>query len=384
MKSPSIRAVVAAVGGGMLVVSGLLTLLWLLVDGGSPQAAVQMELVRVALTIVLGGGGLFGLWLAWRRQRSTEIALQQKERDQADVTRAYQLQRETFETTRQHQERVAEATDHDAEARRITDLYIKAVEQLGSDKAPVRLGGLYALERLAQDHIEQRQTIVNVICAYLRMPYTLPGDDPALVGDHQEHLQEREVRLAAQRILCVHLLPGVDFDNRIETFWEKIDLDLTGATLIDMRLTDCRIRDATFRDATFIGEAVFRRAVFTGNAVFSRATFTDTARFGEVTFDSGARFKDATFASHAWFRGAVFTGDTVFNGATFRGDVLFRAAVFTGPTRFSEVTLPNIRRLNTTTPSPWTSFTGAQFARKAPAEVEQFISPLTNEIAESP
>lgn len=76
MKSPSTRAVVAAVGGGMVVVGGLLTLLWLLVDGGSPQAAVQMELVRVALTIMLGGGGLFGLWLAWRRQRSTEIALQ--------------------------------------------------------------------------------------------------------------------------------------------------------------------------------------------------------------------------------------------------------------------------------------------------------------------
>lgn len=198
---------------------------------------------------------------------------------------------------------MAGATDHDAEARRITDLYIKAVEQLGSDKAPVRLGGLYALERLAQDQIEQRQTIVNVICAYLRMPYTLPGDDPALVGDHQERLQEREVRLAAQRILCTHLLPGVDFDDRIETFWEKIDLDLTGASLIDMRLTDCCIRDATFRDATFIGDAAFRGAVFNGDAVFSKATFTDTARFSEVTFNSGARFKDTTFANHAWSAG---------------------------------------------------------------------------------
>jgi hypothetical protein len=48
---------------------------------------------------------------------------------------------------------------------RITDLYIKPVEQLGSDKAPVRLGGLYALERLAQGNPDQRQTIVNVPCA---------------------------------------------------------------------------------------------------------------------------------------------------------------------------------------------------------------------------
>src|SRR5262249_33582048 len=65
------------------------------------------------------------------------------------------------------------------------ELYTKAVEQLGSDKAPVRLGGLYALERLAQDNSAHRQTIVNVICAYLRMPFSpmeptsgpVPGQD---------------------------------------------------------------------------------------------------------------------------------------------------------------------------------------------------------------
>lgn len=37
-------------------------------------------------------------------------------------------------------------TEENARERRITELYTKAVEQLGSDKAPVRLGGLYALE----------------------------------------------------------------------------------------------------------------------------------------------------------------------------------------------------------------------------------------------
>ncbi len=125
--------------------------MWLLVDGSSPQAPTQLELVRIGLTVLLSTGGLFGLWLAWRRQRSTEIGLAQKQQDQVDVARAYELQRE------------------DSIARRITDLYTKAVEQLGSEKAPVRLGGLYALERLAQDHVEQRQTIVNVLCAYLRI-----------------------------------------------------------------------------------------------------------------------------------------------------------------------------------------------------------------------
>ena len=52
------------------------------------------------------------------------------------------------------------------------ELYTKAVEQLGSDQAPVRFSGLYALERLAQDNPAHRQAIVNVICAYLRMPFS--------------------------------------------------------------------------------------------------------------------------------------------------------------------------------------------------------------------
>lgn len=85
-----------------------------------------------------------------------------------------------------------EPKDHDATQRRITDMYGKAADQLGADKAPVRLAGLYALERLAQEHPLQRQTIVNLLCAYLRMPFT-------------EGEEELQVRKAAQRILTLHL-----------------------------------------------------------------------------------------------------------------------------------------------------------------------------------
>lgn len=48
---------------------------------------------------------------------------------------------------RQHHQEIATAlTDRDATQRRITGLYTRAAEQLGNDTAPVRLGGLYALE----------------------------------------------------------------------------------------------------------------------------------------------------------------------------------------------------------------------------------------------
>ena len=36
----------------------------------------------------------------------------------------------------------------------MTDRYTKAIEQLGSDKLDVRIGGIYALERVARDSRE--------------------------------------------------------------------------------------------------------------------------------------------------------------------------------------------------------------------------------------
>ncbi len=132
---------VAVAGGGLTW--------WLLsIAAADPNASasVQIDAIRTGLSAAVGTGGAFALLLAFRRQRSTEVS--------------------------------AVHTITDATERRVTELYTKAADQLGSDKAPVRLAGLYALERLAQDNPSQRQTIVNVICAYLQMPYTPPGATP--------------------------------------------------------------------------------------------------------------------------------------------------------------------------------------------------------------
>lgn len=193
-------------------------MVWLLLayTGGDTEAnQLQLDAIRTAGTVVVGTGGAAVLLLAVRRQRSTEIALAQKDCDQADAARAHAHQVEVAEQTRQHQERVAAATEADAEARRITDLYTRAADQLGSEKALVRLAGLYAFEHLAQDNPGQRQTIVNVWCAYLRMPHTPPEPDApdpdasgAVLDDYRERVQEREIRLTAQRLLRDHLNPA--------------------------------------------------------------------------------------------------------------------------------------------------------------------------------
>ncbi|MEU8631718.1 pentapeptide repeat-containing protein [Amycolatopsis sp. NPDC048633] len=270
---------------------------------GWPLLAVYglgLEAIRTVGTIVLGAGGAVGLLLAARRQQTAEQDLAEKRRDLA------------------HKEHVQRHTEVDAAERRITELYAKAVEQLGSDKAPVRLGGLYALERLAQGTRSQRHTVIDVLCAYLRMPF-----EPA-------QTQEKHVRITAQRILAQHLRPGSD------AFWPDTDLDLRGATLIEFRFERCRVRSALFTDAKFEGDADLGGTAFLERADFDGTTFTGSARFSAASFVNGARFRTARFQSNVRFRGTTFHGDARFTGTRFVANAWFGEAAFHGDVWFTQ------------------------------------------------
>jgi len=278
-----------AIALGAVVVLGIgavafILLLWLY--GG-------LDAIRTATGITVAAGGAVTLLLAARRQQSTE---------------------ETLE----HQREVAQATERDAAEQRITELYTRAVDQLGAEKAPVRLGGLHALERLAQTNPAQRQTIVDVICAYLRMPYT-PPDDPAPGEDasedahtrYEERRQELQVRLTAQRILSAHLKPAA-----AAVFWANIDLDLTEAHLHQLDLSFCLVQSVRFSRAEFAGDAGFDGAEFAGYATFDEAEFAGKAHFYEAEFAGDAGFYGAKFAGeYAWFREAKFAGYATFDEA---------------------------------------------------------------------
>ncbi|ROP37423.1 pentapeptide repeat-containing protein [Saccharothrix texasensis] len=337
-----------------------LVVLWRWIDGlaladADKRATAQLDALKLAASIVVGGGGLFALYLAVRRQRTQEMELDARHAELAQRDRVQAHVEQVADTNRLHAERVADDARVHAEAQRITELYAKSAEQLGSEKAPVRLAGLYALERLAQDNPHQRQTVVNVLCAYLRMPYTLPGDPPAEDADEQtraryaERVQEREVRLTAQRILAAHLrIPRGYSTPKIETFWPHIDLDLTGATLVNFDLSECELHDASFVGALFVGEAKFTNAEFVksvefngaaffGNAGFDGAKFGGYARFGQVRFGGIAAFGGAQFGASAWFDGATFVGCSQFERAKFTSTAGFDDVVFVETAGFRDV-----------------------------------------------
>ncbi len=345
------------------------------------RATLRVDAIRTGLTVVAGTGGGLALLLAARRQWISERA----QRHQEAVAAAEQAHRErvqthaetTVEAAQRQQDRQATAAEHDAAERRLTELYTRAVELLGSDNAAVRLGGLHALERLGQDHPGQRATIVAVLCAYLRMP---PADDP----------RETEVRRTAQRVLTRHLRAD---DDR---FWPGVSLDLTGArldgfdaagcTLVDADLTGAvctgttdltgarahgrlslratfeeLILDGVTGDAeiTLDGASVERASVdraelagslsgrragfgrltsrgttFHGPVTFDSARFTESATFREAVFLSGLSMEHASFGGYAGFRQARFADLALFRFAEFGGEAWFERARFESKASF--------------------------------------------------
>lgn len=346
-----------------LIVLGIGLAVVLLLLFGDGKHTDQLDAVKTAGTIVLGTGGAAALWLAARRQRTGEIALNQKHVDQEATDRAFEFQRQIAEQNRLHLERVAAATEHDAAERRLTDLYVKAVEQLGSDKAAVRQGGMYALERVAQDNVAQRQTIVEVLCAYLRAPFDAarvelvrgslaPGAKPPYrmrpnptvnKAGAEEFLAELEVRLTAQRLLTKHLRKPdasvADTSAAALRFWPDTDIDLRGATLVGFDFRECHVGSADFEQATFVDMAVFREVVFHDKSSFVGARF-DSVLFDETSFIGRTWFFECRFRGDAYFAGARFQGGASFARCDFRAATNFSGAKFDDESYFTDAKVP--------------------------------------------
>ncbi|WP_435228225.1 pentapeptide repeat-containing protein [Streptomyces sp. Tue6028] len=222
---------------------------------------------------------------------------------------------------------LAEGDAHRADASQLAERYTTAAEQLGHDQAAVRLAGVYALARLADDWAEQRQVCIDVLCAYLRMPYQ---PDP-LAPEHK--IGESEVRQTIIRVIRDHLQ-----EPDTSTAWCQQSFDFTGAVFYGGDFSTSHFRGmVSFLGATFSGgETSFRNVIFSDGIVsFRGATFSGgTVHFDGATFSGGmVSFRGAPFSGGAVsLRGATFSGGTVtFNYATLSGGtVRFTGATFSG------------------------------------------------------
>jgi len=125
-------------------------------------------------------------------------------------------------------------------------------------KPAVRLAGVYAMAVLADDWKENRQTCIDVLCGYLRMPYEPDPGDKAHEQERLAFRASREVRHTAIRVIAVHLKDGAAVS------WQGLNFDFTGVV----------IDGGSFGDANFSGGTIN----FSGAGVWSqKPTFPWTA-----------------------------------------------------------------------------------------------------------
>lgn len=243
-------------------------------------------------------------------------------------------------------QRVLEGDARRSDDEQMGTRYTNAAEQLGSEKVAVRLAGVHAMARLADDWADQRQTCIDVLCAYLRMSSRQIRTDESPGGD----LMESEVCSTIVRLFAKHL------SDDAACPWSSYDLDFTGAVFTDADFFGARFdRGVRFDRTKFMGgNTSFEGCTFSASASFQNATFNGVisfigtvmpyCSFQSATFNGMAMFVGARIGRSfdkaafdvASFHRADFPDGADFKASTFRGVTSFADAVFGGPSSFDD------------------------------------------------
>jgi hypothetical protein len=89
-------------------------------------------------------------------------------------------------------QKVAEADSAHDRNRVFNERFTAIAAQLGDDQPAVRLAGVHAMAGLADDWDANRQTCIDVLCAYLRMPYEPEPGEEVLAKDRLAFRAGRE------------------------------------------------------------------------------------------------------------------------------------------------------------------------------------------------
>jgi uncharacterized protein YjbI with pentapeptide repeats len=276
-------------------------------------------------------GTLAAQYLSYRATSRDAEKTAEEQRKQLDRTLGQQ--RDQLDRTLAEQNQQLDRTLAEQRTRTLNERFATAAEQLGSDRPAVRLAGVYAMAGLADDWDENRQTCIEVLCAYLQLPYE---PDPGQDAPERQRLAfqaSQKVRHTVIRVITAHLKGGA------AASWQGLDFDFTGVVFDGGSFAEARFSggEVSFAAAKFsAGEVSFGLARFSGGIVdFNYAEFSGgTVDFDTAVFSGGwVHFNHAEFTGSAVHFGfAKFTGSAVhFESAKFTGgQVGFDYAEFTG------------------------------------------------------
>ena len=340
------------------------------------QLLAQSNL-RLALLYTTGGAiAAFGLLETYRKNTNDRA------KANADINAALKNQEHQAEVLKEQIRQFDENAFKDRKAER-RERYTKAVEQLGDEKAPIRMGGVYTLVGLVDEWLEEKslsdderfkegQVIINNLCAYIRSPFTLAShydelsqDSPTPEGIYKDKKEEfyidkaildseADVRLSIIKEIHDRIqgpdknTPGAwsdfEYDFSGSTFFYPIDLtnsyyakpinfsgstyqggaDFTGSTYQGgADFTGSTYQGgADFSGSTYKDVADFSRSTYQGRADFSRSTY-QWASFSDSTYQGWAYFSDSTYKSWAYFSDSTYENETNFSGSIFYQETYF-------------------------------------------------------------
>jgi uncharacterized protein YjbI with pentapeptide repeats len=286
----------------------------------------QLDLLKIILSVIAGIGAIVALVVAYRRQRLLERTAELDEgKEQREVTRLF------------------------------TERFTTVASQLGGDAPAVRLAGIYAMAGLADDWESQRQTCIDVLCEYLRMPYPPNPGPRAKQVDRISWQREREVRHAVINVISSHLQEdsivsweGSYFDFRDVVFdggdlrgarFSKGGIDFDRAVfqsgIVDFGGAHFSGAYVSFQQAKFVGgEVLFTNAQFSGSLIeFYRTEFCGSIIWFDdaVLSAGGINFGDISFTGGVMHLNAVVTdGEIDFSTGNFSGGQLSLGGSFKG------------------------------------------------------
>jgi hypothetical protein len=173
----------------------------------------------------------------------------------------------------------------------VRELYTQAVNQLGSDVLSIRIGGIYALERIMYDSERDHATVVEVLTAFIcersristsigepnsteppnrirRPPIDVQAALTVLGRRPKKGRRERGPLRLAEVDLRGADLCGADL-RRATFAWSDLEgANLFRANLLDANLKHSNLKDANLRDASLV------------NTFFAGATLDNTTLAG--------------------------------------------------------------------------------------------------------
>ena len=322
------------VGGAAL---GLVLMIFLPVIFFQEKTAEQLlaqSNLRLALLYTTGGAiAAFGLLETYRKNTNDRA------KANADINAALKNQEHQAEVLKEQIRQFDENAFKDRKAER-RERYTKAVEQLGDEKAPIRMGGVYALVGLVDEWLEEKslsdderfkegQVIINNLCAYIRSPFTLAShydelseDAPSLEGiykDKKEEFYVDKAILDSEADVRLSIIKEIHDriqgpDKNTPGAWSDFEYDFSGSTFFyPIDLTNSYYaKPINFSGSTYQALAYFTDSTYQGGANFSSSTYQGGANFSSSTYQGWANFTDSTYQEGADFSRSIFYSETYF------------------------------------------------------------------------